>query len=82
MCVGSTGVWATWRSRSLLQLTQGDLPGSARAAVAPRTKGQSAMARQKSEDREVVQARRKPGVTREVEPRAGAKAIPVDEEPK
>jgi RNA-directed DNA polymerase len=82
MCVGSTGVWATWRSRSLLQLTQGDLPGSAPAAVAPRTKGQRAMARQKSEDREVVQARRKPGVTREVEPRAGAKAIPVDEEPK
>ena len=40
------------------------------------------MARQKSEDRKVVQAPRKSGSTREVGPRAGAKAIPVDEGPK
>jgi len=51
-------------------------------AVAPSKKGRRAMARQKSEDRKVVQAPRKLGVTREVGPRAGAKAIPVDEEPK
>jgi RNA-directed DNA polymerase len=40
------------------------------------------MTRQKSEDRDKAQARRKPGVTRVVEPHAGAEAIPVDEEPK
>lgn len=40
------------------------------------------MARQKSEDRDKAQARRKAGRTRRVEPRAGAEAIPVDEDPK
>ena len=35
-----------------MRLTRGDLPGSARAAVARRTKGRRAMARQKSEDRD------------------------------
>lgn len=72
---------ATERSRSLLLLTQGDLPGSAKA-VARRTKERKAMTRQKSEDRDKAQARRKPGVTHVVEPRAGVEAIPVDEEPK
>ncbi len=72
---------ATGWSRSLLLLTQGDLPGSAKA-VARRTKERKAMARQKSEDRDKAQARRKSGVTRVVEPHAGVEAIPVDEEPK
>jgi group II intron reverse transcriptase/maturase len=40
------------------------------------------MTRQKSEDRDKAQARRKAGVTRRVEPCAGAEAIPVDEDPK
>lgn len=40
------------------------------------------MARQKSEDRNKPQARRKPNVTRRVEPRAGGEAVPVDEAPK
>lgn len=40
------------------------------------------MTRQKSEDCGKAQALRKQGVTREVEPRAGAEAIPVDEESK
>jgi group II intron reverse transcriptase/maturase len=40
------------------------------------------MAQQKSEDRDKPHARRKPVVTREVEPRAGGEAIPVDEAPK
>lgn len=40
------------------------------------------MTRQKSEDRDKPQDRRKPVVTREVEPRAGGEAIPVDEAPK
>jgi RNA-directed DNA polymerase len=39
------------------------------------------MARQKSEDCDKPQARRKPGVTREVVPRAGGEAVPVDEGP-
>ena len=72
------GVLATGRSRSLLQLTQGDLSGSARA-VALRTKERKAMARQKSEERTVAQGRRKPVPTHEVEPCAGAKAFPVNE---
>ena len=40
------------------------------------------MTRQKSEDRDKAQARRKAGVTRRVESRAGVEAIPVDEDPK
>lgn len=40
------------------------------------------MTRQKSEDRDKPQGRRKPVVTREVEPHAGGEAIPVDEVPK
>jgi hypothetical protein len=40
------------------------------------------MARQKSEDRSKAQDHRKAVVTRRVEPRAGAEAIPVDEDPK
>jgi group II intron reverse transcriptase/maturase len=40
------------------------------------------MAQQKSEDRDKPQGRRKSVVTREVEPRAGGEAIPVDEVPK
>ena len=40
------------------------------------------MPQQKSEDRDKPQGRRKPVVTREVEPRAGGEAIPVDEVPK
>lgn len=72
---------ATGWERSLLKLTQGDLPGSAQA-VARRTKGRKVMARQKSEDRDKPQGRRKPVVTREVESRAGGEAIPVDEAPK
>jgi len=68
------------RSPSLLQLTQGDLPGSARA-VARRTKERRVMTRQKSEDRGKPQSRRKTVSTRGVEPSAGGEAIPVDEEP-
>lgn len=37
------------------------------------------MAQQKSEDRDKPQARRKPGVTHEIESRAGGEAIPVNE---
>lgn len=62
-------------------LTQGGLPGSARA-VARRTRERKVMTRQKSEDRDKAQARRKAGVTRRVESRAGVEAIPVDEDPK
>jgi len=40
------------------------------------------MTHQKSEDRDKPKGRRKPVVTREVEPRAGGEAIPVDEAPK
>ena len=40
------------------------------------------MTRQKSEDREKAQVRRKAGVTRRFESRAGVEAIPVDEDPK
>ena len=40
------------------------------------------MARQKSEDRSKAQGHRKAVVTRRVESRAGAEAIPVDEDPK
>jgi RNA-directed DNA polymerase len=72
------GVWATGWSRCLLELTQGDLPGSARA-VARRTRERKAMARQKSEDRVVPQGRRKAVPTRDVEPPGGGKAVPVDE---
>jgi RNA-directed DNA polymerase len=40
------------------------------------------MTHQKSEDRDKPQGRRKSAVTREVEPRSGGEAIPVDEAPK
>lgn len=61
-----------------MQLTQGDLPGPARA-VARRTKGRKAMARQKSEDRTVPKGRRKAVRTRGNERPGGGKAVPVDE---
>ena len=76
---GATGVLATGRSRSLLQLTQGDLSGSARA-VARRTKERKAMARQKSEERTVAKGPGNKAPTHPVEPGAGAKAFPVNEE--
>lgn len=68
----------TGRSRSLLLLTLGGLPGPAQA-VARRTRERKAMARQKSEDRKKAEIRRKAGSTRQVEDSAGAEAIPVDE---
>lgn len=80
-CIGAAGVVATSWLRNLLQLTQGDLAGPARAVVL-RTQERTTMTHQKSEDRDKPQGRRKPVVTREVEPRAGGEAIPVDEVPK
>jgi RNA-directed DNA polymerase len=71
-------VWATGWPRSLLELTQGGLPGPARA-VARRTPERKAMARQKSEDRVVPEGRRKAVQTRGVEYPGGGKAVPVDE---
>jgi RNA-directed DNA polymerase len=76
--VVKSGAWATGWSRSLLELTQGDLPGSAQA-VARRTKERTAMTRQKSEDRTVPEGRRKAVPTRGLESLGGGKAVPVDE---
>ena len=60
------------------RITQGDLPGSARA-VGRRTKERRTMTRQKSEHCIKPQARRKPGVTHGDERRGGGKAVPVNE---
>ena len=65
--------------RSLLQLTQGDLSGSA-SAVARRTEERKAMTRQKSEGRTVAKGRGNPVRTPALERGAGAKASPVNEE--
>jgi RNA-directed DNA polymerase len=61
-----------------LTLTQGGLPGPARA-VTRRTKERKAMARQKSEDRIVPEGRRKAVPTWGAERSGGGKAVPVDE---
>lgn len=76
--VVKSGVGATGWSRRLLVLTQGGLPGPARA-VARRTKERTAMTRQKSEDREVPEGRRKAVPTQGAEHPGGGKAVPVDE---
>jgi len=56
--------------------------GLRRKSLARRTKGRKAMAQQKSENREVVEGRRKSTVSRSVERIGGAKAVPVDEWPR
>lgn len=56
--------------------------GLRRKALARRTKGRKVMAQQKSENREVVEGRRKSTVSRSVERIGGAKAVPVDEWPR
>ncbi len=71
--------WRRAGSENLLQPTQGDLSGSARA-VARRTKERKAMTRQKSEERNVAKDLGNMAPTRQVEPGAGAKAFPVNEE--
>jgi len=62
-----------------LQLTQGDLSGSARAVVR-RTRERKTMARQKSEERVVAKGPGNRVQTHPGEPVAGAKAFPVEEE--
>lgn len=60
-------------------LTQGDLPGSAKA-VGRRTKERRTMARQKSEDRVVPQGRPKTAETQGVQRPGGGKGVPVNEQ--